>query len=115
VLLLPLADCVSLMTRRIRSGKSPFEADRRHIHHYLLARGFTDNQALAILVALSALFGAVGFAGWRLGVAESVLFWPFFFGFFAYHAWIQRAWRRLESGSNAAQLALVEDEARAPG
>jgi UDP-GlcNAc:undecaprenyl-phosphate GlcNAc-1-phosphate transferase len=33
ILLLPLVDCVSLMTRRLRSGKSPVVADRRHIHH----------------------------------------------------------------------------------
>ena len=97
VLLLPLADCVSLMARRIRAGKSPFEADRHHIHHYLLARGFTHNQTLAILVALSMLFGAVGFAGWRLEVPEAALFWPFFFGYFAYHVWIQRAWRILDA------------------
>src|SRR5512140_1391374 len=48
VLLLPLADCVSLMARRLRMGKSPFNADRHHIHHYLLARGFTHTQTLAV-------------------------------------------------------------------
>lgn len=117
VLLLPLADCVSLMARRIRAGKSPFDADRHHIHHYLLARGFTHNQTLAILVAVSALFGAVGFAGWKSKVPEAVLFWPFFFGFFAYHAWIQRAWRKLESrnGEVSALPALDEEEVHAPG
>ena len=52
VLLLPLADCVSLMSRRLRAGRSPFVADRRHIHHYLLARGFTHSQALGIMVAV---------------------------------------------------------------
>jgi len=96
VLLLPLADCVSLMTRRVSKRKSPFVADRHHIHHYLLARGFTHGQALATLVGLSALFGAVGYFGWRLGVPEPVLFWTFFFGFFAYHLWIKRAWRAID-------------------
>jgi UDP-GlcNAc:undecaprenyl-phosphate GlcNAc-1-phosphate transferase len=96
VLMLPLVDCVSLMTRRVRAGKSPFVADRRHIHHYLLARGFTHGQALATLVGLSVLFGAVGYFGWRWGVPEPMLFWPFFFGFFAYHFWIQREWLKIE-------------------
>jgi len=95
VLLLPLADCVSLMARRIGEGKSPFVADRRHIHHYLLVRGFTHSQALAILVALSAAFGAVGYFGWKLGVPEPALFYPFFFGFFAYHFWIGHEWKRI--------------------
>jgi UDP-GlcNAc:undecaprenyl-phosphate GlcNAc-1-phosphate transferase len=97
VLLLPLADCVSLMARRLKARKSPFVADNHHIHHYLIARGFSHGQTLAILVGASATFGAVGFFGWRLGVPEPVLFWPFFFGYFAYHFWIQRAWRALES------------------
>ena len=96
VLMLPLADCVSLMTRRLRARKSPFEADRRHIHHFLLARGFTPSQALAILVALSVAFGAVGYFAWIFKVQEALLFYPFFFGFFAYHAWIQKAWERIE-------------------
>ena len=96
VLLLPLADCVSLMVRRVRARRSPFDADSHHIHHYLLARGFSPRQALTILVAASAAFGAVGYAGWYFNVPESVLFYPFFFGFFAYHAWIQREWEKIE-------------------
>ena len=99
VLLLPLADCVSLMSRRLRRRKSPFVADRHHIHHYLLARGFSHGQALGTLVAISIVFGAVGYFGWRLGVPEAALFWPFFFGYFAYHFWIKRAWK--EEGGKA--------------
>lgn len=95
VVLLPLADCVSLMVRRLRSRGSPFVGDTQHIHHYLLRRGFSPAQALGILVALSAAFGAVGYAGWKLGLPEAALFWPFFFGFFAYHAWIGRAWKKM--------------------
>ncbi len=97
VVLLPLADCVSLMLRRIRTGKSPFVGDRHHIHHYLLAHGFGHSQTLAILTGISVTFGAVGYFGWRLGVSESLLFWTFFLGFFIYHVWIQRAWTQLES------------------
>jgi len=96
VLVLPLADCVSLMTRRLTARKSPFVADSHHIHHYLLARGFTHGQTLGILVGLSALFGAVGFFAWHLGLPESWLFWPFFFGYFAYHYWIKAAWKRID-------------------
>jgi UDP-GlcNAc:undecaprenyl-phosphate GlcNAc-1-phosphate transferase len=97
VLLLPLADCVSLMARRIRAGRSPFAGDRHHIHHYLLARGIGNNATLGILVAISTAFGAVGIFGWRLGVPEPLLFATFFLGFFAYHHWITRAWRRLDA------------------
>jgi UDP-GlcNAc:undecaprenyl-phosphate GlcNAc-1-phosphate transferase len=104
VLMVPLADCVSLMLRRVAARKSPFVADSHHIHHYLLARGFTHGQTLSILVAAAAVFGAIGFVGWQLGAPEPLLFWPFFFGFFAYHAWMKRAWRRIDkarAGANA--------------
>jgi UDP-GlcNAc:undecaprenyl-phosphate GlcNAc-1-phosphate transferase len=93
VVLLPLADTVSLMARRVRRGCSPFHPDREHIHHFLLAHGFSVNGALALLVGISVLFGAVGLLGWRLGVPEPVLFVAFAGLFFAYHFAIGRAWR----------------------
>lgn len=96
VLLLPLADCVSLMLRRLQARRSPFVADSQHIHHYLLRRGFTHGQALAILVAASTLFGLVGYLAWRMHVPERFLFWLFAIGFFAYHCWMRAAWKRLE-------------------
>lgn len=96
VLMLPLCDCVSLMIRRVRSSKSVFVADRGHIHHYLLACGFTQSQTLAILVGISVIFGAVGYFAWLFKVQDAFLFYPFFFGFFAYHAWIQRKWEKVE-------------------
>jgi UDP-GlcNAc:undecaprenyl-phosphate GlcNAc-1-phosphate transferase len=105
VVLLPLADCVSLMVRRIRAGRSPFAPDREHIHHYLIARGLSHSQTLAVLVGISALFGAIGFFGWRWGVAEPVLFWGFFVSFFAYHFWIGQQWRRLGAIAPSAMLA----------
>lgn len=112
VVLLPLADCVSLMLRRVRIGKSPFVADSHHIHHYLLGRGFTHGQTLAILLTLSALFGAVGYFGWKLKLPEAALFWPFFFSFFGYHFWIKRAWVRLDAelARNAASSSADTEE-----
>lgn len=96
VLMLPLIDCVSLISRRLANRRSPFVADRQHIHHYLQERGFSHGQSMAILLAVSALFGGAGFVAWKLRLPEAVLFWPFFFGFFTYHFWIRREWQRIE-------------------
>jgi len=117
ILLLPLADCVSLMTRRLQRGSNPFVADREHIHHYLLARGLTHQQTVATLVAISAAFGAVGYFGWRLAIPEPWLFWPFCVGYFTYHAWIKAAWKRLRSIEPAQEKrgALEDRPARALG
>jgi UDP-GlcNAc:undecaprenyl-phosphate GlcNAc-1-phosphate transferase len=113
VVLLPLADCVSLMARRIAARRSPFVADSHHIHHYLLARGFKHSHTLMILVSLSALFGAVGFFGWQLQVPEPFLFWPFFFGYFGYHFWIKRAWKAVDAQRAASSFAGQDEGAQA--
>jgi UDP-GlcNAc:undecaprenyl-phosphate GlcNAc-1-phosphate transferase len=101
------------MTRRLRKRKSPFVADRHHIHHYLLARGLTHSQTLGVLVSLSVAFGAVGYFGWRLGVSEAALFWPFFFGYFAYHFWIKRAWKILDEKNELSRTLDDEDGEKA--
>jgi UDP-GlcNAc:undecaprenyl-phosphate GlcNAc-1-phosphate transferase len=101
VVLLPLADTVSLIARRRSRGRSPFHADREHIHHFLLARGLSVNATLLVLVGVSAVFGAVGVLGWRAGVPEPVLFWAFFFLFFGYHYAIKAAWRRSRAAGEA--------------
>jgi UDP-GlcNAc:undecaprenyl-phosphate GlcNAc-1-phosphate transferase len=94
--LLPVADGLSVALRQFERGRNPFERGDYRIHHYLFSRGFSSAQTLVILVAASALLGAVGYFGWRLGVPEPALFWLALFGFLAYHAWIKEAWRKLK-------------------
>ena len=93
--LLPLFDAGSVMLRQFERRESPLARGDSGLHHYLFARGFSSAQTLVMLVAASALLGAVGFFGWKLGVPEPALFWLAFFGFLLYHAWIKEAWRKL--------------------
>lgn len=45
----PLIDCLRVFVVRISAGKSPFRADRNHIHHRFLKIGFSHKQtAMAI-------------------------------------------------------------------
>ena len=112
VLLLPLGDCVSLMMRRLEAGKSPFEADRHHIHHYLLAIGFTHGETLGSLVMVSILFGGIGYFGWRMEAPEPALFGIFFCLFFVYHYWIKSEWKRLDAleAGNTSEMIPAEGE-----
>ncbi|MFA5607584.1 MAG: MraY family glycosyltransferase [Leucobacter sp.] len=48
VLALPLADFMLAVIRRIRAGKSPFTADRQHLHHRLLDMGHSPVQAVLV-------------------------------------------------------------------
>jgi UDP-GlcNAc:undecaprenyl-phosphate GlcNAc-1-phosphate transferase len=53
---LPILDTAMVMVQRIREGRSPFSPDKNHIHHRLLALGFTHYEAVfSIYVAQSAL------------------------------------------------------------
>ncbi|MCC4309451.1 hypothetical protein LL252_12815 [Alcanivorax marinus] len=64
----PILDMLAVFMRRTLSGRSPFSADRTHIHHLLLDHGFSARQALLVVVAMHAAmvgFGVVGtLAGW---------------------------------------------------
>ena len=51
VLLLPLADFGLAVLRRLRAGKSPFTADRKHLHHRLLDMGHSHLHAVLIFYA----------------------------------------------------------------
>jgi UDP-GlcNAc:undecaprenyl-phosphate GlcNAc-1-phosphate transferase len=56
MLILPLFDTLRIFTIRIFQGKSPFVADRQHIHHRMLELGFTHLQCTIMLVAANGFF-----------------------------------------------------------
>lgn len=53
----PLIDCLVLIARRLKLGRSPFHADRDHMHHLLLDAGFKPTQVAVGLGAVSLLLG----------------------------------------------------------
>lgn len=61
VVLLPVLDLSLSVVRRTARGKSPFSADRGHLHHKLVDGGYTHRGAVLVLYLWSALlaFGAV--------------------------------------------------------
>ena len=54
VLVIPLLDFGLAVIRRLRAGKSPFSADRQHLHHRLLDMGHTHFHAVLILYGWTA-------------------------------------------------------------
>ena len=60
VLALPIFDTLWAIVRRIvktKSIKGVFKADKGHLHHRLVAKGFSQKQAVLILYGISAIFG----------------------------------------------------------
>lgn len=72
-LALPLIDCVTLMFRRWRQGRSPFAADRHHMHHMLLDAGLRPARVVLVLGGLSLLLGLGAAFAIRLGVHRPML------------------------------------------
>jgi UDP-N-acetylmuramyl pentapeptide phosphotransferase/UDP-N-acetylglucosamine-1-phosphate transferase len=56
ILIIPLYDTLRAFTLRILNKKSPFLADRNHIHHRLIDIGFSHVQATGILILVNVLF-----------------------------------------------------------
>lgn len=77
IIALPLADMARVMLARILRNQSPFLADRRHLHHLLIARGYSSNRVVATMVALSMVAGGIGIAGWKLSIPDFALFYTF--------------------------------------
>lgn len=66
VILVPVLDVFRVFFARIMDGKSPFHADKRHIHHKFLALGFTMRQARWTIFGISLTF-------WIMNVIMSLI------------------------------------------
>lgn len=76
LLYVPVVDTLALIVRRMLRKRSPFSSGRDHIHHLLVAMGFSVNQTVLLLVLANA---CLGFMAWALyvwfEVPEYVLFY----------------------------------------
>lgn len=59
---LPILDTTFAIVRRARNHRPIFKPDKGHLHHRLLARGFTQKQAVLLMYVVSALFGLCALA-----------------------------------------------------
>ena len=78
ILAVPLLDMARVMFVRLLRRADLFDADREHLHHFLVERGVPHHLAALVLVGASALAGAIGIGAWRLGVPEWAMTWAFF-------------------------------------
>ncbi len=56
VLGLPIFDTMSVIAKRIASGDSPFKADKKHIHHRLLALGLGHHESVFCIYLIHSTF-----------------------------------------------------------
>lgn len=73
LLVLPLFDTMRVFIKRMLKGKSPFSADRTHIHHIMLDLGLSHMQATGILVLGTLAFFCLAFLIQDIGTLYVVL------------------------------------------
>ncbi|MEA1048995.1 undecaprenyl-phosphate alpha-N-acetylglucosaminyl 1-phosphate transferase [Lamprobacter modestohalophilus] len=72
---IPLLDVFNVMSWRMLRKRSPFKADRSHLHHKLTRVLGHSRVALVVILAIASLFATVALVVWHLGVPEPVLFY----------------------------------------
>jgi UDP-GlcNAc:undecaprenyl-phosphate GlcNAc-1-phosphate transferase len=101
ILTVPIVDTLLLMSRRVAGGRSPFQADKYHLHHILLRFGLSEKRAVAIIVSITACFSLLAISGTLLEFPEYYMFLVFAMYFTAcitvslYLKKVFRAFRRI--------------------
>jgi UDP-N-acetylmuramyl pentapeptide phosphotransferase/UDP-N-acetylglucosamine-1-phosphate transferase len=70
ILIVPVIDTTRVFIFRISRGKSPFTADKNHIHHRMLTLGFTHLQTSLIIGGVNILFILLSFSLRNIGVVK---------------------------------------------
>ncbi|WP_257389233.1 MraY family glycosyltransferase [Tahibacter caeni] len=103
IVAIPLLDCVVVMTRRLLAGRSPFGADRNHLHHLLRDAGYTPQQIVGYC-ALAALTAGAAVLAWLEQTGAELAAVLAFFGLLLLHYLATRrreravAWLRRGAG-----------------
>jgi UDP-GlcNAc:undecaprenyl-phosphate GlcNAc-1-phosphate transferase len=88
LLALPILDTLNVMRKRIVEGRSPFSADKNHIHHKLLWLGFDHHEAVMVIYTVQ---GALFVAAYFLRFESDLLILGITMAFFAVSISIFRA------------------------
>jgi UDP-GlcNAc:undecaprenyl-phosphate GlcNAc-1-phosphate transferase len=92
----PVVDCLVLIVRRVREGRSPFSAGRDHVHHFLSEAGFGAMGICAVLGGFSLAVGLAAGQAMRLDVPNVLILVAFLglcVGWYALSARRERAVR----------------------
>ncbi len=62
ILAVPIVDTSAVVFNRLRSGKSPFAADKLHLHHRLLQAGLSQRTIVLFIYAMTLWVGSLAMA-----------------------------------------------------
>ncbi len=73
IIALPIIDAFGLFVMRIKEGRHPFDADRRHFHHHFIHAGFPVGHSALLILCWGGLLGAIGYFGVAYGLPQAGL------------------------------------------
>lgn len=94
-LMVPIFDTVSMMLRRLIRGRSPFSADREHLHHIFLLAGFSVNDTVKMMAAAALIGAGIGLTTMDLALPEIWVSGSFFVVGLLYFWMVMRSWKLL--------------------
>jgi UDP-GlcNAc:undecaprenyl-phosphate GlcNAc-1-phosphate transferase len=93
LLMLPIYDAVSMMVRRLLKRRSPFEADKEHLHHIFLLAGFSVAESVTLMSGIAVAGVVIGLGSVYLNVPDFFVAALFLVGGSLYYWVVRRAWR----------------------
>jgi UDP-GlcNAc:undecaprenyl-phosphate/decaprenyl-phosphate GlcNAc-1-phosphate transferase len=89
ILAVPIVDMSAVILARLRHGKSPFSADKRHLHHRLLKAGLSHRWAVLFIYSLTLWVGSLALV--LAGVPSGIAYVSAATSLLTYTSW--RVWR----------------------
>ncbi|HEB75405.1 MAG TPA: undecaprenyl/decaprenyl-phosphate alpha-N-acetylglucosaminyl 1-phosphate transferase [Nitrospirae bacterium] len=74
ILSVPIVDTITVMIKRMLRGRSPFKADKYHLHHITMKYGYRKRTTVRIILMVSSMFAAIGIIGVTLEIPDHRLF-----------------------------------------
>ena len=81
-----------MMVRRLLKRRSPFAADREHLHHIFLLAGFSVGETVTLMTGIAITGVVIGLGGTYIGVTDVYMALLFLLGGCFYYWVIRRAW-----------------------
>ncbi len=96
ILAVPIVDMSAVILLRLRNGKSPFTADKTHLHHRLLKAGLSHRWAVLFIYSLTLWVGSLALA--LAGLPSGIIYACATTSLLSYTTW--RVWKRSRQSGN---------------
>jgi UDP-GlcNAc:undecaprenyl-phosphate GlcNAc-1-phosphate transferase len=79
ILAVPLVDTIMVIFRRLAKRKSPFVADKNHLHHIMIKMGLGEKKVVVLILLLTLVLSVLAVLGSVAGLPDYYLFVVFLF------------------------------------